>query len=75
MPVRNTLGFQTRPSAPVKDDLGLTPEQKTALMQSIAKGRAQVEAGDGIPGEEMSRWLRSWGSENELPPPPARRRA
>jgi len=72
---KSNLGFQQAPPALGEDDLGLTAEQKAALMQFIAQGRAQVEAGDGIPGEEMSRWLRSWGTENELPPPPARRRS
>ncbi len=51
------------------DEFALTPEQKAALSRSVERGRAQFKAGDGISGEEVSRWLRSWGTESELPPP------
>ena len=53
------------------DDLNLTPEQNEALMASIARGEAQFKAGKGIPGAKVTAWLRSWGTNNELPPPSA----
>lgn len=37
--------------------------------QEIEAGFAGIEAGDGVPNEKVIRWLRSWGSTNELPPP------
>jgi predicted transcriptional regulator len=66
---KTSHGFQDKASATERDALGLTPEQNAALLESAARGRAQFEAGEGIPGVEVSRWLRSWGTENELPPP------
>lgn len=55
------------------DDWNLTPEQHKALMQSIARGEAQFKAGKAISGEEVSAWLRSWGTPNELPPPKSKK--
>ncbi|WP_413207859.1 hypothetical protein [Rhodospirillum sp. A1_3_36] len=36
---------------------------------AIAEGLADVEAGRVISHEDMTAWLESWGTENELPPP------
>jgi predicted transcriptional regulator len=37
--------------------------------------RDAVRAGEPtVPNEEVMRWLKSWGTENELPMPSARRR-
>ncbi len=36
---------------------------------AILEGLADVDAGRVIPHEEVERWLASWGTENELPPP------
>jgi predicted transcriptional regulator len=47
----------------------LTPEQETALEQSIAHGEAQFQAGEGIDGEGVFTWMRSWRTDNELPAP------
>ena len=33
------------------------------------EGEADADAGLLIPHEQMVAWLKSWGSENELPPP------
>ncbi len=63
------LGSRPVPASPVGDDLGLTPEQKAALLQSIAQGEAQYQAGEAIPGAEVLAWIRSWGTENPLPTP------
>lgn len=40
----------------------------------INKGMKQAEQGQVISGEEMDRWLASWGTGKELPPPKPRKR-
>jgi predicted transcriptional regulator len=62
------MDYAATAAAAALDDT-LTGEQKAALIQSVARGRVQFTAGEAIPGEEVSRWLRSWGTENELAPP------
>jgi predicted transcriptional regulator len=62
------MDYGTAALDPASDNT-LTAEQKAALVQSVARGRAQFAAGEAITGEEVSRWLRSWGTENELAPP------
>ena len=41
-----------------------------ALMAEIRQGEAQIEAGHYITHEAMKKWLLSWGTNHELPPPP-----
>lgn len=36
---------------------------------AVREGMASLDAGRGIPYEKIRRWLLSWGTENELPPP------
>ncbi len=60
-------------SAPVEP--ALTQAEREARAASIARARAQSEAGETVPGEAVFEWLASWGTENEKPAPkPARRR-
>ncbi len=40
-----------------------------AETRTIAKARAEIAAGKGVPHEEVINWLESWGTLNELPPP------
>jgi RHH-type rel operon transcriptional repressor/antitoxin RelB len=40
----------------------------------IRKGIKQAEQGLVVSGEEMDRWLASWGTAKELPPPKPRKR-
>jgi RHH-type rel operon transcriptional repressor/antitoxin RelB len=40
----------------------------------IRKGIEQAEEGLVVSGEEMDRWLSSWGAAKELPPPKPRKR-
>jgi len=61
------MKFAPQPAPVAADDL--TAEENAALVQSIARGEAQFAAGEGIPGEAVFAWMRSWGTENELPPP------
>jgi antitoxin component of MazEF toxin-antitoxin module len=37
--------------------------------QEIQAGFSEIEAGEDTPNEKVIEWLRSWGTENELPPP------
>lgn len=38
-------------------------------LEKIREGLADAKAGRVVSHEEVTRWLESWGSENELPPP------
>jgi antitoxin component of MazEF toxin-antitoxin module len=38
-------------------------------LRQIEAGFAAIDSGDYVDGEKVSEWLRSWGTENELPPP------
>lgn len=35
----------------------------------ICEGLADLEAGRVVPHERVEAWLRSWGTDHELPPP------
>ena len=37
--------------------------------QEIEAGLAAIEEGRSVAGEKVFDWLRSWGTEHELPPP------
>ncbi|WP_245863878.1 CopG family transcriptional regulator [Caulobacter mirabilis] len=37
--------------------------------RAIAEAEADIAAGRVISNEAVMRWVRSWGTENELPPP------
>jgi hypothetical protein len=60
------IGTMTKPAPiqPPEDD----PET-AAKRAAIREGIAAADAGRLIPHEEMRRWLLSWGTEDELPPP------
>lgn len=36
---------------------------------AVEAGKASLDAGRGVPYEEVRRWLLSWGTDKELPPP------
>ena len=44
-------------------------ELDPAYVAAIEEARADVDAGRTIPYEEVRRWLLSWGTETEVPPP------
>jgi predicted transcriptional regulator len=46
------------------------PADDTADEQALRHGEAQLDAGQGIPLADVVRWLDSWGTPDELPPPP-----
>ncbi len=45
------------------------PTDDDALSRAVVEARAQVAAGQSIPLADMMRWLESWGTPDELPPP------
>jgi len=47
----------------------LADEETEAFLAAVDGGLADAEAGRTIPYEDVRRWLLSWGTENELPPP------
>jgi predicted transcriptional regulator len=56
--------------------LPLTGADREARAASIACARAQVDAGETVSGDTVFRWLRSWGTDTELPAPePTSRRS
>jgi predicted transcriptional regulator len=46
-----------------------TPSADPAFVAAIEEARAQVDAGKTVSYEEVRRWLQSWGTDKELPPP------
>lgn len=45
-------------------------EDSEAKARAIAEAEAELAAGKGVPWADVKRWLESWGTANELPPPP-----
>jgi len=43
-----------------------TPEEEAA---SFARAEADIAAGRVIPHEEVAKWLKTWGTPEEGPPP------
>jgi antitoxin component of MazEF toxin-antitoxin module len=37
--------------------------------QEMDAGFAEMDAGEDVPNKKVIEWLRSWGTEHELPPP------
>ena len=44
-------------------------EEDTEFLAAVDEGIADADAGRTIPYEKIRRWLLSWGTEKELPPP------
>ncbi|MBF0561404.1 MAG: CopG family transcriptional regulator [Alphaproteobacteria bacterium] len=46
------------------------PDDTTAaFLAAVDDGIDDANAGRTVPYEDVRRWLLSWGTENELPPP------
>jgi antitoxin component of MazEF toxin-antitoxin module len=45
------------------------PDYDEWARSEILAGLAEHEAGQGVGNEKVLAWLKSWGSEHELPPP------
>lgn len=53
----------SEPARPFPDD------KNAAFVAGVEAGIADADAGRTIPYEEIRRWLLSWGTDDELPPP------
>jgi predicted transcriptional regulator len=47
-------------------------DEEAAFRAAVDEGLANLKAGHSIPYEKVRRWLLSWGTDNELPPPKCR---
>jgi len=45
-------------------------EDADAEERALREAEAELAAGKGVPHEQVRRWLLSWGTDDELPPPP-----
>ena len=45
-------------------------DDTAAFVAAVEDGIADLNAGRTVPYEAVRRWLLSWGTEMELPPPP-----
>jgi predicted transcriptional regulator len=46
-----------------------TPTDAQALEDGVQKGIASLDQGRGVSYETVRRWLLSWGTDRETPPP------
>jgi len=53
------------PARPTSDD-----DNTATFTKAVRKGVAAADTGQIVPYEAVRRWLLSWGTEAELPPPP-----
>lgn len=44
-------------------------DEQERQLERIREGLADAAAGRVVPHEEVARWLESWGTEDEQPPP------
>lgn len=51
------------PARPLPDD------DSDAFIEAVKEGLADADAGRTTPYERVRRWLLSWGTDDELPPP------
>jgi predicted transcriptional regulator len=51
------------------DAIAACLDEQEHQLDRIREGLADAEAGRVVAHEEVARWLESWGTENELPPP------
>jgi predicted transcriptional regulator len=54
------------PPTPVTD---MDDEERVAYLAAVREGREDIKAGRFVPYEKVRRWLLSWGTDQELPPP------
>jgi len=47
----------------------LTDDDTAAFLAAVREGLADADAGRTVPHDEVRRWILSWGTESELPPP------
>ena len=52
-----------------KDAIVAYLDEQEHQLERIREGLADAAAGRVVPHDEVARWLESWGTEDELPPP------
>jgi predicted transcriptional regulator len=52
-----------------KDAIVAYLDEQEHQLERIREGLADAAAGRVVPDDEVARWLESWGTEGELPPP------
>lgn len=45
------------------------PPPDAEFVAAVDQGLAEIKAGKGVAYAKVRRWLLSWGTDNELPPP------
>jgi predicted transcriptional regulator len=65
MPRKKRIEANPRPEEPVEEEHFDT---------ETTEGLTELDEGLSVENEEVIRWLRSWGSENELPMPRPKRK-
>ncbi len=45
------------------------PDDTRAFVSAVEEGKASLDRGKSVPYEKVRRWLLSWGTAKELPPP------
>lgn len=53
----------------VKEAVAAYMADQRAYLEAIEEGEREADEGVFVSGEAVIRWLQSWGTENELPPP------
>jgi len=51
------------------DTVEMLPEERAEFLRAVDEGLADADAGRTISFEKIRRWLLSWGTDHELPPP------
>jgi predicted transcriptional regulator len=46
-----------------------SPNHDREFLDAVDEGLADAKAGRSVPYAQVRRWLLSWGSDKELPPP------
>jgi predicted transcriptional regulator len=60
-PVIKSAVANTKHTPPASDD--------TLFRDAVEEGLTSLDAGRNLPYEKVRRWLLSWGTDKELPPP------
>jgi predicted transcriptional regulator len=64
-------------SVPIADPVETEAELQARVAweaERIAEARAELDAGLYVDADEVAAWINSLGTDDELPPPPTRRR-
>ncbi|MDQ6433673.1 ribbon-helix-helix protein, CopG family [Mesorhizobium sp. LHD-90] len=57
----------------VKEAVEAHLAERRAYLAAIEEAEREIERGETVDGEEVIKWLESWGTANELPPPSVRK--